>query len=83
VELGELEAVVRRVVAEELRPVGNGLARLATTATAPSPPDVGSPVGYMRERWRQRWTGEFVTDWWVLSRESAHDVFWRPPEASG
>jgi hypothetical protein len=56
VELGELEAMVRRVVAEELRPVKEALARLGT-ATAPSPIDGGSPVGLMRERLRQRRSG--------------------------
>jgi hypothetical protein len=53
VELGELEAMVRRVVAEELQPLQEALTRLGT-ATTPSPPDGGSPVGPMRERMRQR-----------------------------
>jgi localization factor PodJL len=53
VEPGELEAMVRRVVAEELRPVKEALARPGTTAAPPSPAD-GSPVRLMRERRRQR-----------------------------
>jgi hypothetical protein len=53
VELGELEAMVRRVVAEELRPVKEALARPGITAAPPSPGD-GSPVRLMRERRRQR-----------------------------
>ena len=55
VELDELEAMVRRVVAEELRPVQEALARLGTAA--PGPPDGGSPVGFVRERLRQRRQG--------------------------
>src|SRR3954451_13389496 len=47
VETGELEAMVRRVVAEELRPVKEALAHPGT-AVAPS-----SPVSLMRERRRQ------------------------------
>ena len=43
VELDELEAMVRRVVAEELRPVEEALAQ-ATTTTLPSAPAAGSPV---------------------------------------
>jgi hypothetical protein len=53
VELGEPEAMVRRVVAEELRPVKEALARAGTTA-APSGPASGSPVSLTRERRRQR-----------------------------
>ena len=53
VELDELEAMVRRVVAEELRPVQEALARLGTAAR-PGPPDGGSPVGFVRKRMRQR-----------------------------
>jgi hypothetical protein len=53
VEIDELEAMVRRVVAEELRPVKEALAHPGTTA-APSRPVDGSPVGLMRERRRQR-----------------------------
>src|SRR3954449_3827785 len=56
VEIGELEAMVRRVVAEELRPVREALARPGTTAPPPSPAD-GSPVSLMRERRRQRRAG--------------------------
>ncbi len=55
VELDELEAMVRRVVAEELRPVKEALAR-ATTTALPSAPAAGSPVSLMRERRRQRRT---------------------------
>jgi hypothetical protein len=54
VELGELEAMVRRVVAEELRPVREEVARLGTAATAEPPDDDGSPVGLMRARMRRR-----------------------------
>jgi hypothetical protein len=53
VEIDELEAMVRRVVAEELRPVKEALTRPETTA-APSIPAEGSPVSLMRERRRQR-----------------------------
>ena len=53
VEIDELEAMVWRVVAEELRPVKEALARPGTTA-APSRPADGSPVSLMRERRRQR-----------------------------
>jgi hypothetical protein len=55
VELDELEAMVRRVVAEELRPVKEALAQ-ATTTALPSAPAAGSPVNLMRERRRQRRT---------------------------
>ncbi len=55
VELEELEAMVRRVVAEELRPVKEALAQ-ATTTALPSAPAAGSPVNLMRERRRQRRT---------------------------
>jgi len=53
VEIDELEAMVRRVVAEELRPVKEALARPGTTA-APSRPADGSPVSLMRERRQHR-----------------------------
>src|SRR3954452_13904159 len=55
VEIDELEAMVRRVVAEELRPVKEALAHSGTTAApAPSSSAAGSPVSLMRERRRQR-----------------------------
>jgi hypothetical protein len=54
VEIDELEAMVRRVVAEELQPVKEALARPEAAAMAPGPPDGGSPIGLMRERMRQR-----------------------------
>ena len=58
VELDELEAMVRRVVAEELWPMREALARLETTApaaTTPSPAGAGvSPVSSVRQRMRQR-----------------------------
>jgi hypothetical protein len=56
VELGELEAMVQRVVAEELRPVRDALDRLVVPAPAatPSPAGGGSPVGSVCERMRQR-----------------------------
>src|SRR3954447_20817125 len=45
VEIEELEAMVRRVVAEELRPVKEALARSGATATpTPSSSVGGSPV---------------------------------------
>jgi hypothetical protein len=53
VELDELEAMVRRVVAEELQPVKEALAH-SGTITAPVSPADGSPVSLMRERRRQR-----------------------------
>src|SRR5689334_6883083 len=53
VEIDEPEAVVRRVVAEELRPVREALPRSGTTA-APSRPADGSPVSLVRERRRHR-----------------------------
>ena len=53
VEIDELEAMVRRVVAEELRPVKEALARPGTTA-APSGPADGSPVSLMRDRRQYR-----------------------------
>jgi localization factor PodJL len=53
VELGELEAMVRQVVAEELRPVKEALDRLETRAMVPNPAG-GGPVTLMRERRRQR-----------------------------
>jgi hypothetical protein len=56
VEIGELEAMVRRVVAEELRPVREALERLEARAGVPSPAGVG-PVSLMRDRRRQRRPG--------------------------
>ena len=56
VEIDELEAMVRRVVVEELAPVREALARPGMTA-APSGPADGSPVSLMRERRRQRRAG--------------------------
>jgi hypothetical protein len=53
VEIDELEAMVRRVVAEELQPVKEALAH-SGTITAPARPADGSPVSLMRERRRQR-----------------------------
>ena len=53
VELGGLEALVRRVVAEELRPVREVLDRLETRTTVPNPAG-GGPVTLVRERMRQR-----------------------------
>jgi hypothetical protein len=54
VELGELEAMVRQVVAEELRPVKEALDRLETRAMVPNPAG-GGPVTLMRERrWQRR-----------------------------
>src|SRR3954469_14719815 len=52
VEIDELEAMVRRVVAEELRPVKEALAHSGTTAPL-SAPAAGFPVSLMRERRRQ------------------------------
>jgi hypothetical protein len=51
--LGEVEALVRRVVAEELRPVREALDRLEVRAMVPDPAG-GGPVTLMRERMRQR-----------------------------
>jgi hypothetical protein len=53
VEIDELEAMVRRVVAEELRPLKEALAHPGTAA-APSRPADGSPVSLMRERRQHR-----------------------------
>ena len=53
VEIGELEAMVRRVVAEELRPVKEALAHPGTTAAPPGPAD-RSPVSLMRDRRQYR-----------------------------
>src|SRR4051795_12035278 len=53
VEIGELEAMVRRVVAEELRPVRETLERLEARTPTPSSAGVG-PVSLMRDRRRQR-----------------------------
>ena len=53
VEIDELEAMVRRVVAEELRPVQEALTRIGA-ATLPSSPGGSAPISSMRERVRQR-----------------------------
>src|SRR3954451_21311482 len=53
VEIGELEAMVRRVVAEELWPVREALERLEARAPTPNSAGVG-PVSLMRDRRRQR-----------------------------
>jgi hypothetical protein len=53
VEIDELEAMVRRVVAEELGPVKEALAR-AGAAAAPSTSAGGSPVSLMRDRRQYR-----------------------------
>ena len=58
VEIDELETMVRRVMAEELRPVKEALAHAGTTAApAPTSSADGSPVSLMRERRRQRRAG--------------------------
>ena len=63
VELGELEAMVRRVVAEALRPLSAALlARPEATAAPPSPAE-GSPLRAVRERLGGAGHGEPVTDW--------------------
>jgi hypothetical protein len=64
VELGELEAIVRRIVAEELRPLREAIARLEVMAPS-SPPVGGSPTSLMRERMRQHRADEVPdgTDW--------------------
>ena len=55
VELGELEAMVRRVVAEEMRPLREVLDRLEARAEVPDPADDGPvTVTLMRDRWRRR-----------------------------
>ena len=51
VEIDELEAMVRRVVAEELQPVKEALAR--PEAAAPNPPAGGEPSTLMRLRMRR------------------------------
>ena len=52
--IDKLEAMVRRVVAEELRPLSEALlARPEATAASPSPAE-GLPVSAVRERLRQR-----------------------------
>ena len=56
VEIGELEAMVRRVVAEELQPVKEALARSGMRAAPPVNSADGSPVSLVRERLRQRRT---------------------------
>jgi hypothetical protein len=50
-EIDELEAMVRRVVAEELQPVKEALARPGTAAS--SPPSVGAQSNLMRMRQRR------------------------------
>jgi hypothetical protein len=58
VGIDELEAMVRRVVAEELRPVKEALGHSGTTVGPSNPnPASGSPVSLMRERRRQRRAG--------------------------
>src|SRR3954454_5146353 len=58
VEIGELEAMVRRVVAEELRPVREALERLEARSPTPMPSSAGvGPVSLMRDRRRQRRPG--------------------------
>jgi hypothetical protein len=52
-ELGELEAMVRRVMSEELRPVQKTLAQLAPSATVPNPAS-SAPVTLMRHRRQQK-----------------------------
>jgi hypothetical protein len=54
VELGELEAMVRQVVAEELQPVRQALDRLEARVGAVPNPAGGGPVTPLRARWRQR-----------------------------
>ena len=56
VEIGELEAMVRRVVAEELQPVKEALARSGMRAAPSVNSADGSPVSLVRERLRQRRT---------------------------
>src|SRR4051794_22971175 len=53
VEIGELEAMVRRVVSEELRPVREALGQLEMGAMVPNPAG-GGPITPTRERVRQR-----------------------------
>jgi hypothetical protein len=53
VEIDELEAMVRRVVAEELGPVREAIGRLEALAAVPGPVGKG-PVTLMRERTRHR-----------------------------
>ncbi len=53
--LGELEATVRRVVAEELRPLREALARLGTASSLPG--GGGSSLGLLRARMRHRRQG--------------------------
>ena len=53
VELGEPRAMVRRVVAQEQRPVKEALERLEARAIVPNPAGSG-PVTLMRDRRRQR-----------------------------
>jgi hypothetical protein len=53
VEIDELEAMVRRVVAEELRPVREALGRLEALAAGPGPAG-GGPVTLTRKRMRHR-----------------------------
>jgi hypothetical protein len=53
VELGELEVMVRRVVAEELQPLREALAGLEPPAPVPNPAS-GTPISLMRHRRRQQ-----------------------------
>ena len=53
VAIDELEALVRRVVAEELGPVREALGRLEALAAGPGPAG-GGPVTLTRERMRHR-----------------------------
>lgn len=53
VEIEELEAMVRRVLAEELQPVKEAMVRPGTAAASPSLAN-SSPVSSMRKRLRQR-----------------------------
>src|SRR4051812_7554418 len=61
VEIGELEAMVRRVVAEELRPVREALERLEARTAMPNAAG-GGPVSLVRDRRRQRRQGRRATN---------------------
>src|SRR5881409_3339301 len=54
VEIDQLEAMVRRVVAEELEPVKEALVHSGPAAAPLSDSTVSPPVSLMRERQRQR-----------------------------
>jgi hypothetical protein len=54
VSIEAIEARLRRVVADELAPVQQALARIEAVATTPKVVDGGSPVSTMRERRRRR-----------------------------